>query len=1315
MQKNILIAGVAILLILAFLPQALAQHLRVERETRDFVDYIFTNDSLRIVPPEILLVPFNQGEARYRLLEQDVVRVHNPEMAAAFRDADSEEIIPTTESSLTFTHQPFEHRKQWRSNVSLNVARKDVNQQGSFLIARTLRIRVFKEQTWTERAVSETGLLNTPTSHPLASGNWYRFPVTRNGIYRLNRDFFAALGINVNTVDPRNIQFWGTDGFELPKANAEARPQWTQIPVVFEGQNDGSFDASDFVLIYANDVNQEHFNAETQTWSHTVHSYSAQNFIYITVGNQPGARLQTYQTGATPVADITRIYDFFWKEEELFKPEARLRSGTHWFGQQFTPEFSNQVIFRDTLAGIDLAEPIRFEARMGARSQALSSFRFFNGNQEFGSLSINGIQELTGDTGQSSRFGNITRQVSDVVAPNGILELRAVFGFNATESRGWVDFIRIRAWRSLQANNGVLHFRSVDGETSTNTFRYRLNGFSSRPVVMDVTDPVNPRLLQVDGSGNQWSALYYATQGRRLVAQTRFLNPLPGEAVTNQNLHGINFYPDYIIVTNERFLDPAQRLADYRAQRNGLRPVIVTQNQIFHEFSGGVPDPVAIRDFIRMLWLRAGTNEDRLPKYVLMFGNTTFDYKGIQNTAPIENLVFTFQHYSDVDNLLRQGTYGSDDFFTFMGEDEGSWLRTDRNNRLDMGIGRLPVKSVAEANIMVEKIKTFEDPENLGDWRTIFTFTADDAINGRSNDRDLHTFNADVTAETIDTDATGIRVRKIYQFSYPVENTPAGQRVPQATEDFIQAINNGTLTIHFSGHGSEQQLTAQRLFQSTDIPRLTNINRPTILVTATCSFGRFDDNTEVSGAERMMLHANGGAVASMTTTRVVYTGTSLQGDNNFALHVQLTREMVRKNALGRSLSLGAIFMNAKNAHLDITSNNTTSVNNRKFVLLGDPAMNIGIPEGRIEINSINGNQNLSDTRLQIRALDTVQIEGRVVDADGNTNTSFNGIGNVRVFDARRLEMLPNPQQNCWLLENCGFFVQNDVLFNGRVSITNGTFSSEFIVPKDIAYSDSSARIHVYAINSSTSDAAGSFSNFFLNGTNPDAENVFEGPRLDVYINDDTFVNGSLVNRNPNLIVDIESDAGVNITGAGVGHEALAILRNEANPGMERTFILNDFYTSELDNFRRGQISFPIPNLEDGSYSLTVRAWDVFNNVGEQEIFFNVSGGESLTLRNVFNYPNPMHNFTRFAFEHNMRQGQPYDVFIRIFTLSGRPVAQIRRSDIANGNLTMIEWNGRDDDNNRLAAGTYLYHIRVRTEGADGRQTVEKIERLVIIR
>ncbi len=1302
--------GILILLLHFFLFSfAEAQQLRVESRTAEFTDYVLANDSLKILPPQNLRVPYNQGDLRYRILEQEFVRVRYDEIPDFIGSENVSEVLGTTENPFAEASAPGVYRNQQVSFLKLNLARRDIRDKNTYLLIKNLRIRVYNDRNYESRSLTSQQQAE-PSDHPLASGTWYKIPVTRDGIHQINRDYLQELGISTGSVDPRNIQIWGTNGYELPKPNNQQAPQWSEIPIIVEGEGNGEFNSGDRILFYGNSVNEIFYDAEAQTFRHNKHSYSRTNYVYLTVAGSPGRRLSA-QSMSNPEITTSTFKDFIWKEEELTKPESRLRSGTHWFGQQFTPQFTSQSVMRDTLAGITSGSPIELYIRTGARARTNSSVEFSINGQSVGSANMAFITQLTGDVGRAATFGILDRNIVETIPGlgSGVIDLRADFSFGSSEARGWIDFINLRVNRSLTARNGRLRFFSPEDQGAGGVTQYNLTGFNSQPFVMDVTNPVEPVLLQVTQSGSQYRVTHHGNPGRIFFAQTSFFSPEPGSQVANQNLHAISSHPNYIIVTAEPFLETSQELADYRAQRDGLRPVVVTQDQIFHEFSGGVPDPTAIRNFVRHLWLMAGNNEELLPKHLLLFGDTTYDYKGIES-APLTNHVFTFQHYIDQDNLQRATTFASDDFFGFMGENEGSW-RTQDVNILDIGIGRLPVQTIDEARLMVEKIKSYEEADNRGDWRTLFTYAADDGINGTENDRDLHTYNADFTAETIDEDETGIRVRKIYQFSYPVENTTAGRRAPAATADFINTINNGTLTIHFSGHGNEQVLSGERLFTSDNISQLNNSDRLTILTTVTCSFGRFDDNAAQSGAERMLLHDRGGAVAVFTTTRVVFTSGSTAGDNNFPLHISLNQAMVQRDDDGRPKRLGDIYKNGKNPIYAISQR----TNPRKFILLGDPALRIGLPEGRAEITSLNENINLDEEPVQVRALDRMEISGNITGSDGQINTAFNGEALVKIFDAARFVSLPNPDTDCFYLTNCGYQHQTDLLYNGRVSVTNGQFSTEFIVPKDISYSDSLGRIHVYAVNPESMDAVGSFSNFFLNGTNPDAENIYDGPEIDVYLNDNTFVNGSLTNASPVLLVDIESEAGVNTTGAGVGHEIVAILRNEDNPSQENTLILNDFYESELDDFTRGSIRYPLDQLADGSWSITVRAWDVFNNVGQNQIFFDVSGGEDLTIRNMYNYPNPMHNFTRFVFEHNQPIGTPIDAFIRIYTLSGRPVAQIRESRIASGNLEMFEWNGRDDDNNRLAAGTYLYHVRIRTDGVNGRQSQEKIERLVILR
>ncbi|MFW6348111.1 MAG: type IX secretion system sortase PorU, partial [Cyclonatronaceae bacterium] len=826
-----------------------AQQLRVAYDTPEFTEYEFQNDSLKISAPLFLDVPFVNGQRRYRIIEQSFERrpvgeaETQPQSSALTRQLSPEaeqqlrSVLQSSDIPFIQAGTPQEHRKQLKSTLTINASRLD-ERQNEYIIARSLRIRVYKEQSWSPQARQKAAELadkNESTPHPLSSGQWYKIPILRSGIYRLDADYLSDLGLNVETLDPEKIQLWGMAGNELPRPNSVARPEFSQLPIRVEGEADGSFGDNDAVVFYAKDVNERIFDPEARSWSHKIHAYADTNFVFLKVGEENGRRLSPYQSSGQIEREIDRFRDFLWLEEELYMPEANHRSGTLWFGQLFTPEFSQQVIMQDTLPGFIEGSSITFDARMAGRSRSVGNFNFSLNGANFGSASVSPITNLNSSTGRAANVSNVFRQINGVSLPeNDQFEISASYSVATAESRGWVDYITLRAERLLAPKNGILHFLTPDDAplNPTGPARYTFTGFNGQPLVMDVTNPVEPVLIEASGSGGNWSAEYRYDAGRQLVAATRFYTPVPGQAVGNQHIRGNRDFPDYLIITDESLLEQAEELAAYRRSQNGFVTSIVTQRQIFNEFSGGVPDPVAIRDYVKHLYDVAGLNEDQLPDYLLLMGNASFDYKGIEDGVPMRNLVFNFQHYVDSDNLGRVGTYGSDDYFGFLDENEGQWRSFNQQNRMDLKIGRLPVQTPEQAELVIEKIKTFENAEQRGDWRTLFTFTADNHLNSSSNDRDLHAYNADFTAETIDEDESGIRLRKLYQFSFPVENTPAGQRVPQATDALVRQINEGTLVVNFSGHGSEQTLTQQRLFQSSDIPRLTNRERPMIMITA---------------------------------------------------------------------------------------------------------------------------------------------------------------------------------------------------------------------------------------------------------------------------------------------------------------------------------------------------------------------------------------------------------------------------------------------------------------------------------------------------
>ena len=1255
-----------------------------------YEDYELVNDSLRVGHWFELLVPYGGSTSGYAVLESDVrpVSYSGPLPQDLLSD--------NPDAPLAELSNPGIYRKQRVASLRLHVARP-TSQPDVYMVTRRLRVRVFKETVWAEpdprRFRATDGYAIQSGETPISSGTWHKIPITRSGIHILDRAYLQSIGIAMSSVNQANIQVWSTNGMQMPKRNSIARSEFKQIPIRIDG---------DAVYFYANGPHELRYNPATQRHTQHLHPYTATSYVFITLGTTPGLRLQQTPSAGASTGEVTTFRDFRYKEDELRKPDNRIKSGQQWLGQQFTPETfaRTQTVFRDTLDGFVQGSSIRVEALFAARSTANSTFAVNAAGGSIGSVFVAQISNITASVAEAANTGTLNRDMTGVTLTNDILEITASFSNAQSNALGWLDWIRITATRLLRAKNGTLRFYSpVDGTGAV--VDYRLTGFPTAPMVLDVTDPQVPVWLTATADGSDHLVRHVNTAGRTLVAQTGFFRPGAALPVTNQNIRGVAIDPDYIIVTTPALKEAADALAA-RRQGQGLRPLVVTQTQAFNEFNGGIPDLVAIRDMVRYFYDRAGNDPDRLPKYLLLFGDTSYDYKGILSTEPLKNHVFTFQ---SEESLSRINTYASDDYFGLMDPNEGEWSPTNHSvatfERLDVSVGRLPVQTLAEANVMLRKIEAYEDPANFGDWKSLVTFTSDDNVNGsNTNEGDLHAYNADGTTTRIPLDATGVRLNKIYQISYPIVNSPLGRVAPEANRAFINAINNGTLLVNYSGHGSEILLSAEGLYRAEDVTRLSNLERLTIMVTVTCEFGRYDDTELQSGAELMVLHPEGGAIAAFTTSRVVFTNTDPNA-YNFGLNIQLTLAMLSPKADGTPKTFGEIYRQTKNTTVG------ASFNSRKFVLIGDPATRIGLPESRIRLASINGAAVGSDP-VQLRALDEATLEGDVMSADGTVNTSFNGQATVKVYDATRY--VPMTQLTNCNIRDCAYGVQNDVVFSGKVSVTNGRFSSRFILPRDISYSDSTGRVVMYAAGNQT-DASGSFSNLILNGRNPDAVDDQTGPQLRIFLNDEMFMEGGVVNSNPVLLVDIEDASGINTAGAGVGHELIALLRRRPAVGLEQTFMLNEFYESALNDYTKGRVRYPLQDLEPGTYELTIRAWDVFNNPGESTLTFDVVEQQTLSVRNVFNYPNPTSGYTRFIFEHN-QAGSSLDVLIRVFTLSGKPVAQLRERNLAvSGGMASIEWDGKDADGHRLASGTYLYHVKVSSDS----DTHETVEKLVIIR
>ncbi|MFM8242991.1 MAG: FlgD immunoglobulin-like domain containing protein, partial [Crocinitomicaceae bacterium] len=281
------------------------------------------------------------------------------------------------------------------------------------------------------------------------------------------------------------------------------------------------------------------------------------------------------------------------------------------------------------------------------------------------------------------------------------------------------------------------------------------------------------------------------------------------------------------------------------------------------------------------------------------------------------------------------------------------------------------------------------------------------------------------------------------------------------------------------------------------------------------------------------------------------------------------------------------------------------------------------------------------------------------------------------------------------------------VYKGKASVKNGQFEFSYVVPKDIALSYGKGKISYYAENDLV-DAQGFDTNFRIGGINPNGINDETGPEVTLFMNDYSFVDGSITDNNPVLIVKAIDENGINTVGNGIGHDLTAILDgNTAKP-----IILNDYYASDLDSYQSGEVRYQFVNLTPGPHTIQVKVWDVNNNSSTMEIRFVVQNKEEPFLTRVLNYPNPFTTSTSFMFEHN-QSCSSLDVQVQVMTVSGKLVRTIQQTVPTQGfRVEGLQWDGRDDFGDQLAKGVYIYRIKVRTP--DG-ITAEKMEKLAILR
>lgn len=1122
----------------------------------------------------------------------------------------------------------------------------------------------------------------------LSIGTIHRISVTQRGIYKIDYAFIKdKLNVDPATLSPDRIALFGNGSGRIPQWNNAPRiDDLEEVLMHGVGTDDGHIDQGDYFLWYAEGPDSWTYDHTERIYHLDKNIYDESNHYYVILDGVTRSTMTTRANGST--ADYTSSTSLVSQrlEEEKVNLLGRYRtpgSGQEWYGDELAVIEEIDYSDRFDLNNIVAEDTISYKVRFAARSSAATRFYIGFDGREF-NRSVGGV-----DLGNfEASFGNDAIIQGSFRSTDPVNEIYVRYpDANGINSRAWLDYIEFNAWKENRYSIGSPVYLRDPRTVYKGIPQYYLTGFSETGLIWDITNPMNPvhQQFQPGTTASFIVANDPSAAPREFVAfnSSDAFTPVYDKVVANQNLHQIS-RADLVIIYFDDFESAAMQLAAHRRSHNQMEVVAVPVSLVFEEFGGGSADPSAIRDFARMIYTR-----DPSFRYLLFIGDATYDYLNRFKEVPFENFIPAFETEESLDPIR---SFPTDDFYALLDPEEGNTLK----GAIDIAVGRLPVSSEEEATAMVAKIIHYDShPSVLSDWRQRVVMVADD------QDGNTHLNQADGLAVKKSLDHPELNIYKIYLDAYTQESTPGGDRYPAVNDDLDLNINKGALTVTYLGHGGQNGWTQERVLGINQAQSYNNLDNMPLFITATCSFAGYDEPSFTTAGEHLLTNPSGGAIALMTTVRAVYSGSN----------ERLTRNVLdliyEPDGPGNYPGIAEVLRRSKNVGLD-----SIDVNARKFTLLGDPSLKLGIPRYSVGVTEVNGKP-AGESADTLSALEKSRVSGVILGDNGEILTSFNGRITLTVFDKVVVrKTLANDSEGNDISVERAFNEQTKQLFKGLATVSNGHWTIEFVLPKDIDFSYGNGKMSFYAEDGVT-DAGGYFNSFIIGGVSSEGLADDEPPVIQLYMNDDNFVSGGITNQDPDIYAVLMDDFGINVSGTGVGHDLEAVLDNDD----KNSFILNDFYRATLDDYRKGEVRYPLKDLAPGKHTLKLTAWDLANNPGEAYLEFLVLDREDGVLEHVLNYPNPFTTSTNFQFEHN-RAGVEMDIQVHIYTISGVLVKTLERQlHVAGGNrVDDLWWDGLDDSGNQLAKGVYVYRIKVAYHINGSKEIVESnAEKLVILR
>lgn len=1099
----------------------------------------------------------------------------------------------------------------------------------------------------------------------LATGNWLKIGTPNNGLYKITYSELQSAGLIGGSVNSNYLRLYGNGGGMLPEQNSKFRYddlQENAIEVVDGG--DGNFDNNDYILFYGQGAEQWTFNwADSSKFVHNNNVYADTNFYYITVGSSNGLRLASRTSLVGAPSYTTNTGDgYVAREDDLYN---LVKGGRQWMGDYYN--YTNTYTYNFNLADIIITDSILTTVKVASRCVLCATTM---------NMTYNSSTVLTLNPGACS--SSYTAPIATSASGSAQFEVTGSnIDFTIIKSVGseaWLDYIEINYRKNIVANSGVSVFSDRKSLGQSNT-KFIVSNANAGQEIWDVTNPLIPiqQSFAIVGSNAEFQVDMDTLRSFMVFDVSGAMSPASFTSVPNQNLHALTEVSppaDFVIITHPGFLAAAQDLANHHATHDGMVVHVVTTDQVYNEFSSGKQDIAAMRDYIKMYYDKNPTD---FPAYVLLFGDGSYDYKPYLNRLDYDNTNFV-PAFETTESFDRGGSsYCSDDFYALLDNNEGTYgyISLSASSNIDVGVGRIPARSLTEAQGIVNKIKYYAtNIDCMRDWRNIVTVIADDMEAEAGWEANFLT-GSEAIANQLDGINKVWNIDKIYLDSYQ-QVSNAGQRYPEAEVAIYNRVNKGSLIINYIGHGGESGVTAERVLQIDDFTTYINENNLPAFATATCTFTRFDNPEFNSAGELLIQLPDKGAIGLFSTIRPISIVPTWNKKFYDASFIRLPN--------GEMPRMGDIIRISKQP------NPSNDWGEQSILLFGDPALMLAYPQITVVTDSINGIW--ADTTVgfladTLMASQLITISGHIEDLSGTLQSSYKGDLYTSIFDkAANLTTLGNDGG-----ANFNYTLRKNVIFKGKTSISNGRFTFQFVVPLDINYLVGQGKISYYATDNNSVDAHGNYMNFSIGGSENNCSPDFEGPDIQVYINDTNFVEMGITQSATAILVRVSDENGINTTGLGIGHDLQAIIDNDA----QNPIIMNDYYQADNNSYTTGFAEYFITGLSEGFHTVTVQVWDGCNNQSSATLNFAVTNAEA-ALINFQAYPNPFSDNVTLAFEHNF-EGKNVIATIDVMDLSGHVAKTWTKSYIPEGNREVaITWDGRTDGGEKMASGLYICRI-----------------------